>query len=63
MLMPAVTAAVSSDYDRDWKLQPEHIYVHILLLIAAALDPLFGAELVALVTGMDGIDLHAGSYE
>ena len=59
-LMPSLTAAVSTDFNRDWKEQPEHIYVHVLLLIAAALNPLFGAALEAVLSELGGVqvDLH-----
>ena len=59
-LMPSMAKAPSTNYDRDWKLQPEHIYIHMLLLVATALNPLFGAALKNLVADLGGnrIELH-----
>ena len=59
MLMPSMAAGASSDYARDWKGHPEHIYVHMLLLIATALNPLFAAALTKLLGGINGIHLKA----
>ena len=58
VLMPSMTAGPSSDYARDWQAQPEHIYIHMLLLVATALNPLFGAAVNDLTADMDGIELH-----
>ena len=57
-LMPALASAASSDYNRDWKAQPEHTYIHMLLLVAAALRPVFAAVLAALVSDLVGVELH-----
>ena len=57
-LMPSLAAAASTDYNRDWKAQPEHIYIHMLLLVATALNPLFGTALETLASDLDGIALQ-----
>ena len=59
LLMPSLVAAVSADYERDWKQQPEHVYIHILLLLGTAVDPLFGEALNALVSDLEGVEVHA----
>ena len=60
LLMPSLTAAVSADYKRDWKQQPEHVYIHVLLLLGTALDPLFGEALNEIVSDLEGrVDVHA----
>ena len=56
-LMPSMAASASTHYERDWKMHPEHIYIHMLLLIATALDPLFAAALRRLLGGIEGIEL------
>ena len=59
LLMPSLTAAVSTDYKRDWKQQPEHVYIHILLLLGIALDPLFGEALDEIVLDLEGrVNVH-----
>eukprot|EP00729_Bicosta_minor_P032643 gene32643-biopygen12563 len=67
VLMPSLTAAVSTDYDRDWKAQPEHVYVHMLLLVGTAVNPLFGAALAAVASDLpDGIgivEIHAAAIK
>ena len=67
VLMPSLTAAVSTDYDRDWKSQPEHIYAHMLLLVATALNPLFGAELSTVASdlreGAGNVQIHAAAIK
>eukprot|EP00729_Bicosta_minor_P015720 gene15720-biopygen6439 len=67
VLMPSLTAAVSTDYDQDWKAQPEHVYVHMLLLIGTAVNPLFGAALAAVASDLpDGIgivEIHAAAIK
>jgi hypothetical protein len=59
LLMPSLTSAVSTDYKRDWKQQPEHVYIHILLLLGTALDPLFGEALDEIASDLEGnVDVH-----
>ena len=57
-LMKALTNAVSTNFERDWKQLPEHVYIHILLLIGVALDPLFGDDLDKGTSDLDGVKLH-----
>ena len=62
-LMPSL-AAVSEDYDRDWRMQPEHIYIHMLLLVATALNPLFVAAFNALVSDAGrAVDVHGAAIK
>jgi hypothetical protein len=56
LLMP-MTAGVSSNYESDWKVYPEHIYIHMLLLVATALNPMFAAALKALFDTQNGVKL------
>lgn len=62
-LMPILTKTISSDYHRDWMAQPEHVYVHVLLLIATALNPLFGAALEVLLSELEGVKVHSAAIK
>ena len=62
-LMPSLTAAVSTDYDRDWRAQPEHVYIHMLLLLATALNPVFGAAMEVLLSELDGVEVHVAAIK
>ena len=61
VLMPKVAAAVSSDYPRDWKSQPEHVYAHVLFLIATVIDEQFGEALADSLSGTEGVQLHGST--
>ena len=63
MLMPTLTNTVSSNFKRDWKAQPEYVYVHVLLLIATALNPLFGAALETLLSELEGVEVHSADIK
>lgn len=63
LLMPTVTKTVSSNFKRDFKAQPEHVYVHVLLLIATALNPLFGTALEELLSGLEGVEVHSAAIK